>query len=106
MLMPEAKAKDNLRDLSIMLPKTYRNKGAALLTAIEDKVNLDERCRVIYNDEMGSHIVDLVRYCVAPKQLKVSRPADAKKFYSLLEDVGVPKSLYVQRYDNKEWLNW
>jgi len=100
-------AQKSLTDLAIMLPKTYRNKGYALLSCLDNHITLDDRFHVIYADEMGSHIVDLVRYSVTPAHLKLSRPSDAKKFYELLKQLGIPKSLYVQRFDvNAKWLTW
>ena len=78
----------NMADL---LPKKLRNKARILLHYIDGKVNIDDRERIVYNDNhVGSYLLDIVRYYVSP--LVKNRPLDAPRLEKLLTEVGVPSS--------------
>lgn len=101
---------EEVRDMSAlaeMLPKSYQSRGKALLKLLKGKVQLDSRDHVVYeNGEKGSHIVDLVRYFVTPKHLKVTRPFDSNLFYSILIDLGTPTSLMARANTvNSSWVH-
>ena len=97
-------ADHKLSVMTVMLPKSYQTKGNALLTALDGKIEIDERCHVIYEDGTGSHIIDLVKYFITPKHLNISRPFDARKFGDLLENFGIPKSL-INRDVGAHWMH-
>ena len=98
--------KDDLLNLAKMLPKRYQTKATALLRILDGKLNLDANNHVIYEDELGSHLIDLIRYFVTPTYVSVTRPFDAYKFGQLLNCYGVPMSAVARPTDsvNKTWV--
>lgn len=76
-----------------LFPKNIRNKAKLLLQFVEPRIKTDSDDRVIYDDgQIGSHLLDLIRFFVLPTTMNVSRPIDASKFGIWLKIKGVPNS--------------
>ena len=93
----------NLSDLAQFLPKGYRQRAKILLHYLEPFIKLTDKDRVIYeNGQLGSHILDLVKYFVSTFQ--TDRPVDAPKFAKLMDKAGVPNSAIVlKKKDPQGW---
>jgi len=87
----DSKEERHLSHMADILPQKLRNKARMLLHYIDGKIKLDDRERIVYNDNhVGSYIIDLVRYYVSP--FVKTRPLDAPRFEALLNEIGVPSS--------------
>lgn len=88
---------DTLSDIADLIPKNYRSKAKTLLHYVQRFIKLDSQQRVVYQpgNQIGSHIIDLVKYFVAP--FPTERPIDAPQFQTLIEKAGVPKSALAKR---------
>lgn len=87
---------DSLSDLAEFLPKSYRGRAKILLHYLHGHIRLNEQQRVVYpNDQVGSHILDLVKYFVSP--FPSDRPLDAPKFTKLMTQAGVPSSALAKK---------
>lgn len=93
----EPKKETDLSELAQFLPKSYRGRGRILLHYLQGHVKLNEQQRVLYppNQQLGSHILDLVKYFVAT--FPMDRPVDAPKFAKLLARAGVPSSAIAKK---------
>jgi hypothetical protein len=88
-LVPEQAARNEVLE---SIGKRYRKKAEILIKYLSDQRK--ENGRIIYEDgELGSHLVDLIKYFVYPEFLKLKRPADAVKFALLLKHKDVPESV-------------
>lgn len=88
------KGKTEMADL---LPKSYRSRARMLLNYLDGHIKLNEQHRVIYppNNQLGSHILDLVKYYVST--FPTDRPLDAPKFSKLMAKAGVPNSAIAKK---------
>ena len=85
------RAENPFESLVELLPKRYRQKATVIAHYLNGNIQLDPNQRIIYEDgSSGSHFLDLMRYFVYPKSIKVSRPIDAVRFGLLLKSMGVP----------------
>lgn len=92
----EPPPKTQLIDLAELLPKNCRHKAKMLLHYLEGHVQLNDQQRVVYaNGQLGSHIVDLVKYFVA--SYHTDRPIDAPKFQKLMIRAGVPNDAIAKK---------
>ena len=93
----EPKKETELSDLAQFLPKSYRGRARILLHYLQGHIKLNEQQRVLYppNDQLGSHLLDLVKYYVAT--FPTDRPKDAPKFAKLMTSAGVPTSAIVSK---------
>ena len=72
----DSKEERHLSHMADILPQKLRNKARMLLHYIDGKIKLDDRERIVYNDNhVGSYLIDLVRYYVSP--FVKTRPLDA-----------------------------
>lgn len=87
---PPQHEKSDLAELAKLMPKSYRGRATTLLRSLDGKVKLNDQQHVLYppNDQLGSHILDLVKYFVAT--WPTDRPIDAPKFAKLMTQAGVP----------------
>ena len=94
------KAQDSIKDMPNLLPKNMRGK-ARILVHYLNGISVNDMQRIVYNDgEVGSHVLDLVKYAVSPFFQK-QRPLDWPKFLSLLESLGVPESAIARKVESK-----
>lgn len=93
----EPEPKQSLIEMAELLPKSYRSRARMLLHYLEGHIKLNEQQRVIYppNNQLGSHIIDLVKYFVS--KFPTDRPLDAPKFEKLLAKAGVPNSAVAKK---------
>lgn len=87
---PPQQEKSDLVELAQLMPKSYRGRATTLLRSLDGKVKLNDQQHVLYppNDQLGSHILDLVKYYVST--WPTDRPIDAPKFAKLMTQAGVP----------------
>jgi hypothetical protein len=102
-LVPEV---DPRNDVLGSIGKRYRKKAEQLLSYIND-VKRTENDRIIYGDgEVGSHLVDLIKYFVYPEFLKLKRPQDAVKFALLLKEKDIPPSILGRQLSLTNNVQW
>ena len=91
--------------LADLLPKNLKARARILLHYLENaNVNVNDVQRIIYADgTVGSHILDLVRYTVAP--FVKTRPLDWPQFKALLENIGVPEAVFGRKIVEKDTLS-
>ena len=91
------KQQNDLTELAQLLPKSYRSRARILLHYLEGHLKLNPQQRVLYppNDQLGSHILDLVKYYVST--FPTDRPLDAPKFAKLMTQAGVPTSAIAKK---------
>ena len=95
----------SISDLVQLFPKRQQSRVKLLGHYLDDKVNLDGNDHVIYNDgEVGSHIIDFIRYFVMPFPAK--RPHDAPKFKALMDNSGIPLSIMSKNNDRNRPAEW
>lgn len=88
----ETSTKDDVINL---FPKRLRSRASLLLHYVLKYLSLDHNDRVVYEDTSpGSHIVDLIRYFIHPRTVKIDRPVDAVKFALALKAKGVPDAAF------------
>jgi hypothetical protein len=82
-------------------PKRLQKKVQALVDQLGNRVKIDSNQRVVYDDgEVGSNIVDLIRYSVSPSTTE--RPIDAPRFDAIMK--GSQLDINIHRED-KTWLS-
>ena len=98
----------NFSTLVELLPKNLRNKARILVHYLENKITLNEHQRIVYeNGEVGSYLLDMIRYYVSP--LVKQRPVDAPDFESVLKNLGVPSSALARNIETNildKWLEY
>lgn len=76
-------------------PKSYKNKVTALLTYVEQSpdISWNHAGELVFRREpiIGSHITDLLRYCM--RDYGKQEPAGAVEFYQVLADANIPRCL-------------
>lgn len=99
----EPEPQKGLLEMADLLPKSYRSRARILLHYMEGHVKLNEQQRVIYppNGQLGSHILDLVKYFVST--FPTDRPLDAPKFSKLMVRAGVPNSAIAKKTEPSKW---
>jgi hypothetical protein len=95
-----------MTNLLEMLPKGYQSRGKIILLSIDGKVTLDQQHRVVYaNGDVGSHVIDLIRFFVTPRNVQTKRPWDATVFATVMRGCGVPEYLLSRLEPTKQWLS-
>ena len=98
----------NFSTLVELLPKNLRKKARILVHYLENKITLNEHQRIVYeNGEVGSYLLDMIRYYVSP--LVKQRPVDAPDFESVLKNLGVPSSALARNIETNildKWLEY
>lgn len=91
----------NDSDIIDLLPKAYKAKAKTILHYLKGYLKLDNQHRVRYedNNQLGSHIIDLLRYFAAP--FPTERPIDAPQFFELIKEAGVPSSAVAKRHNSQ-----
>lgn len=110
-LEPQNNEDSLLMSVVDLLPRQLRSKGRLLLHYMAGKITLDDQSRIIYtvgdpggsaHEEIGSHILDLVRFTVSPSshfgnpdEPSANRPRDYDKFQSLIAQIGgIPSAAF------------
>ncbi len=94
-----------------MLPKSYRRKARVILEA-GDIPFQRKSLRVFYNNgtEMGSHLLDLLQYILAPSIIKEkikNPPPDLKQFQELVGSrESIPASIFSNKKKKKSSIKW
>jgi hypothetical protein len=99
----EPESKNGLMDLVQFFPKNCKTKAKLLLSSISGKLTLNDQNRVLYppNNDVGSNIIDLVKYFTS--SFPMERPLDARRFLKLMENAGVPKSAISRKNKPTKW---
>lgn len=93
-------------ELAELMPKNLRAKAKLLMHYLQGAIQLDAQSRVVFQTEtadgtseeqIGSHILDLIKYFVSPSitfghEAAALRPIDAPKFAQLLSSIGIPQT--------------
>lgn len=88
-----------------LLPKTYRNRAKMLLHYL--KPNLSVQGRIVYEKgNVGSHILDLLKFVLMPKSFRRKAPNDIAIFVDALKNSGAPDSAYVYDAPVRKWLTF
>ena len=97
----QPKENKTLVHLAEIMPKNLRSRARMILHYLENgNVTVNDMQRIVYDDDgnVGSHVLDLIRYAISP--FVKTRPLDWPQFYALVQKLGVPSSALASRNVN------
>ncbi len=99
---PQEKQSENAANFAILLPKLLRSRATVLCHYVWPYITVSVNNRILYKSDgvdeiVGSNIIDMLRYVLSNKSLKIDRPPDASEFLELCKASGVPEYIFAHR---------
>lgn len=86
-----------------LLHNKYHNSASIIMNRLKSAgIEINPEGRIIYTDgQLGSNLIDLLKYFLYPKGEKMNRPVDAIVFGMLLKQLNVPDNLLTRSISRK-----
>lgn len=86
---------DRFMAIEKLISKQWRSKAKILLDHLSAQgMKLNKFNQIIYDDGVGTSLIDNVLYTIAPSNMSTKKPKDYSKFLSFLEQTGAPSSIF------------